>query len=84
MGKQTVDMVVVHALIDEATLRRTLLQIERLRKTAGLGLRYGAVVSLEVPPDGNCASIQTCRVRAGGWTDELPPSTRLPGGGLPA
>ncbi len=89
MGQKTARVAEVYALLDEATLRRTLAQIEQLRLSpgvAGLDLCYGAVVTLEIVPEQlacNRTAIQVCRVRAGGWSSELPPRTQMQKG-LPA
>jgi hypothetical protein len=87
MGLKAIPPTEVFALIDEATLRRTLEQVEQLRASSeGDGFCYGAVVTLEVVPEHlrmSATHLHACCIRAGGWTADLPPSTRTRGG-LPA
>ncbi len=79
MGQKTVRVMTIHATVDEQALRTTLARIEDLRvlpETVGLDLCYGAVISLEITPEqieNDGPTMLRCHIRAGGWTDELPP-----------
>lgn len=91
MGEQTGRKgMTMYAMLDEEALRITLARIEEMRDspdTAGLDLCYGAVVSLEITAEdieSDAPTMQRCRIRAGGWSADLPPRMQTQKGGLQA